>query len=128
MKARIRKAGLFLIAALAVGYIYIAIVEYIGFGIPCVFYEITGLRCPGCGVTQMCISLINFDIGGAFKSNGMLLILLPILGYVFGKYALTYIKTGRPLLSQKQNVLIYICIGLLLLFAIFRNIYHFTIA
>lgn len=123
MKQRIKKAGIYLIAAIIIGYTYAIFVNVTGWAIPCVFHRITGLKCPGCGVTRMCLAIIRFDIAEAFRSNQMLFILLPVLLIIFGNYTIGYIKTGRWFLSKGYTALTYICIGLLLLYAVYRNVY-----
>lgn len=53
-------AGL-LCAGLLYGYVLIPL----GLRIPCPFRLLTGLRCPGCGVTDLCLGLLHgrFDPG-----------------------------------------------------------------
>ena len=36
---------------------------------PCPFHYITGIECPGCGMTRACIALGRGDIGHAFHYN-----------------------------------------------------------
>lgn len=122
MKQRTKKIGIYLVAAAAIGYIYAIFVKYTGLALPCVFHSITGLECPGCGITRMCVYLLHLDFKNAFYSNQMLFILLPVLAYLFGSYMLSYIRNGCFSMSKKQTVLTYICIGFLLLFAVYRNI------
>lgn len=47
-------AGL-LCAGLLYGYALIPL----GLRIPCPFHLVTGLRCPGCGVTDLCLGLLH---------------------------------------------------------------------
>lgn len=49
-----------------------------GTGIPCIFSKLTGLSCPGCGISRMFISLIKLDIYQAFRYNPLVFILLCI--------------------------------------------------
>lgn len=123
MRQRFKKVGIQLAAALLIGCIYAMFVRYTGFAVPCMFYEITGLKCPSCGVTRMSISILDLDFKTAYLSNQMLFLLSPLLVFLFGSYVLKYIKTGRWSLSKFQMVICAICIGLLLLFGIFRNVY-----
>ena len=39
------------------GLLYGIFVSYTGLAIPCLFRKVTGLLCPGCGVTGMCVAL-----------------------------------------------------------------------
>lgn len=46
---------------------------------PCVFNEITGLHCAGCGSTRAAYALTHLDVGTAFRKNALLVITLPLL-------------------------------------------------
>ena len=110
---------------LAAGLLYGVFVAQSGLSIPCLFRWMTGLRCPGCGVTKLCVSLLRLDFSGAFAANPMLFLLLPWLGFVFLKYLTDYVKTGRWQMGKVQNGILYVSIGLLVLFCVLRNIYGF---
>ena len=45
--------------------------------IPCVFREITGLYCPGCGLTRATLALLGGDVYQSFRYNMLVYILLP---------------------------------------------------
>ncbi len=53
-KTLLAGAGL-LCAGLLYGYVLIPL----GLRIPCLFRRFTGLRCPGCGVTDLCLELLH---------------------------------------------------------------------
>ncbi|MCM1258714.1 MAG: DUF2752 domain-containing protein [Roseburia sp.] len=94
-----------------------------GIGIPCPIRALTGLKCSGCGVTHMCASLLHFDFEGAFAANPALLLLSPLLVIIFSKYVIDYIRTGRWQMSFVQNVIVWFCICVLVLYGIGRNIF-----
>ncbi len=50
---------------------------------PCRFYEMTGLRCPGCGATRATHHLLHFRVGAAFYHNALYVAVLP-LGFWWG--------------------------------------------
>ncbi len=93
-----------------------------GFAVPCVFHLITGWKCPGCGVTRMCVALLQLDFRSAFSSHPMLFVQLPVLGMIAVRGILAYIKDGIYRPTKLETVVIYICIVLLILFAIVRNL------
>lgn len=107
-----------LIAGIAYGVFYIKT----GIGIPCVFNKITGLKCPGCGVTHMCVALMKGDILEAMHSNVVLFFISPLLLYILIGYACRYINTGRMWLPKWQTVALYIMIAALVIYAIVRNL------
>lgn len=61
---------------LLLGGIYFLYIELGGVGIPCPFRLLTGLKCPGCGVTTMLVDLMKLDVLGAYEANPILFLLL----------------------------------------------------
>ena len=64
---------------LIAGIIYLIVITFTSFRIPCVFHLLTGLDCPGCGVTRMAYSLAHLHFREAFAANPFVLCLLPFL-------------------------------------------------
>ncbi|MFI0445240.1 DUF2752 domain-containing protein [Actinomadura sp. 6N118] len=62
----------------------------------CPFLALTGLYCPGCGAMRMVNSLTHGDVGAAFGMNPLLFLLLPVLGYLWAKWALRTAR-GEPM-------------------------------
>ena len=94
--------------------------------IPCMFHTITGLYCPGCGVSRMCLSLLSLDFQSAFQANAAVMLILPP-GLIFAfQMAFRYIKSGRLQPTRAQNLVLYIMAGFLLLFGILRNLPAFA--
>lgn len=66
---------------------------------PCLFHEMTGLYCSGCGTLRSLHCLLNGDIGGAVAKNPLLFILFPgVLILLFNKKWLWHPRTGWSLL------------------------------
>ena len=51
-----------------------------GFGLPCLFREVTGWECPLCGGTRMGSALLHLQIGAAFAFNPVALVGLILVG------------------------------------------------
>lgn len=76
---RMLKKQKIFIFVLVLGIIYSLIVRYTPFCIPCFFQMITGLRCPGCGITHLILYLMDFQLYDAYCANRFLFITSPIL-------------------------------------------------
>ena len=46
----------------------------------CLFHDLTGLQCPGCGTTRALHHLLHGDVAGAFRLNAMLFVAVPFAG------------------------------------------------
>ena len=79
------------------GLLYGIFVSYTGLAIPCLFRKVTGLLCPGCGVTGMCVALLHLDWRGAFSCHPVLFVLLLPLTAVFICGAAEWTIPVRPL-------------------------------
>lgn len=107
-----------------IGILYGVFVMNTGLGIPCIFNYISGLKCPGCGISRMCMALMRFDLESAFHYNMVLFILSPVLSLVFAYQIYRYIRFNETRLTKVQSAVIYIAIALLIFWGIFRNIYR----
>lgn len=93
-----------------------------GVAIPCVFYQITGYRCPGCGVTRMCLCIMKGNIPEAVRCNPALFFCsFPLMGIAIDGVC-RYIKTGKTTLRKWQEVLLYLIVVILLVHGVVRNI------
>ena len=90
-----------------------------GHGVPCAFRLVTGLQCPGCGVTTMTLALLAGDFGAARRANPFLFFTLPVLLFVFPAAAYLPLR-GKPK-TVLQTVLPATYLLALLAFGIWRN-------
>lgn len=112
--------GLLLVAAVGIGYALWVNLTHLS--IPCPFHAITGLQCPGCGVTRMCLALLRLDVAGAWKANPVLLLLLPLLGGLLGYRAVVYVRRGSVPTARWETLVWSGMAGVLLLWSVWRNI------
>lgn len=54
-----RRKGLTGAGLLCAGLLYGYALIPLGLRVPCLFRQTTGLRCPGCGVTDLCLGLLH---------------------------------------------------------------------
>lgn len=93
-----------------------------GMTIPCVFRLITGLKCPGCGVTHMLIQLMRLDFKDAWNCNQAVMLMLPVFLYLLCTGLYRYIKYGTKKQPKHETVIEIALIIILILFGIVRNI------
>jgi Protein of unknown function (DUF2752). len=83
-------------------------------GIPCVFHEVTGLYCPGCGMTRAALSAFELDFEQALRFNVLPAVLIPL--------GIAYAWANRKKRKRASYVLIGAMLALTLLFGVLRNI------
>ena len=113
----IKKTGI----VLAAGICYAIFVKLTNWGIPCLFHLLTGLECPGCGISRMCLALLQLDFVSAARYNLLVLCLLPFGGVLALWKARQYVRTGETLMSTWEKVFYCIAFVLCIVFTILRN-------
>lgn len=97
-----------------------------GFAVPCFFHAITKLYCPGCGMTRCLTHLLQFEIQDAFRCNVAIFLLSPALLYILTYSLYSYVRYGKVHFSKVQNILLFGCLTILILFGIVRNLPAFS--
>lgn len=106
---------------LTAGIAYGLFVMHTGVGIPCMINLITGYKCPGCGVSRMCMAFMRLDVNAAYHYNKVLFLLLPILLAVFSYQLYRYIRYNETKLTKVQLAILYIAVALLVIWGFVRN-------
>ncbi|MET3931654.1 hypothetical protein ABIE51_003541 [Lysobacter sp. OAE881] len=91
---------------------------------PCIFHAVTGLHCPGCGLTRMLHALVHGDVARAWSMNPLAMIALPLLAAMLAQWWL-----ARPLLPASLNRYAHdgrVWIVALLAFGVLRNLPMFA--
>ncbi|MBE1535337.1 DUF2752 domain-containing protein [Actinomadura algeriensis] len=88
----------------------------------CPFLTLTGLYCPGCGMTRMAHALTHGDVGVAFGLNPLMFVLLPVFGYLYARWAVLSAR-GRPMRSALfRPVPVFAFLGVIVVYWILRNL------
>ena len=98
-----------------------------GSALRCVFYELTGLYCPGCGSGRAVKALLHGELARAFSYNCMLFLLgIPAACVFLREYLrLLFPRLGlRPVFLP--GWLQYLCVFLLAAYWVLRNIPAFS--
>jgi len=112
---------------LAIGFTYLLIHEFTGFSIPCPFWTLLHLYCPGCGVSRMLFHLFHGEFYEAFSSNCVVFCLLPVILADAVFHAYRYIRRGEARLYQAERIALWVCVAVLIVFAVVRNVYPIDI-
>lgn len=104
------------------GLLYAWIWTATGRGLPCLFHLCTGLYCPGCGVSRMCLRLLQGDWYGALRANAALLVLSPVGLALAARLCTRYVRTGSARPSRGEESVIWTLAALLAIFGIARNL------
>lgn len=92
-----------------------------GFFLPCPFRFLTGLNCPGCGVTRALHQLLHGNFEAAFMLNPLFLLAIPFLLFALIRYSVIVMRGGVPRPNALPAPYIYAIFFIILSFWIFRN-------
>ncbi len=122
LKAVLKGAGIILL----VGFAYFIFVKLTDLGIPCVFNLLTGLHCPGCGISRMFVSLASLDFKAAFGYNAYIMTVGPVAAIFAVRHYVIYILKGQKNTGRLETVLLIIAFVLMVIFGIIRNLPQFS--
>lgn len=119
-----RNKGLMILGIITLGY---ALLFFNGISIlrifpPCFFHKATGLYCPGCGATRGTWHLLHGDVMKALDSNALLPLILGLIGYELTRTLAMMLFAKQLPAIQVPRPLLYVMIGIVLLFAVARNL------
>lgn len=109
-------------AVLASVGLYAILCAFWGLAIPCPIYALTGLYCPGCGVTRMLLSLLRLDFALAWRYNPAILLLALPLAALLVDLARGYLSAGVVQPSRWRNTAALSLVIALLVFGVVRNL------
>lgn len=114
---------LIILLILTIILILYSVLFHFGIVIPCVFHELTGLYCPGCGVTRMIFSLLKLDFYQAFRYNNLIFLFIPFILVCVIDFIIKKLNNKSDYLYQKTSDKVWIILLVItLLFGVLRNI------
>ena len=121
-KTRLRETVVKYSVIFGIALAYLVFVLLTGYGIPCLFSEITGLKCVGCGISRMLLALLRFDFVSAFRYNAFLFITGPfLLAYLVASEA-NYVRHGTRRMG-KWDIFLWVELILAIAYGVLRNIF-----
>ena len=118
---RIKRVVIVTTLFIASGIIYGLIVSFTHRGIPCILHELTGLRCPGCGMTHAMVSLLHLDIRGFISANIMAPFIILFIAWVYIYTSIKYIRTGVYRLGAGNTAVEIAFLCLFVIWTLSRN-------
>lgn len=108
--------------AAAAGCVLLGVTHTTGVGTPlCPFKVMTGLDCPGCGMTRGLNQLVRGHVGTAIDYNVLLVLAVPVLLYVYVTWLASTLGVRMAPLRIGRNA--YLVLGALAIgFSVLRNL------
>lgn len=88
--------------------------------LPCFFKKMTGLYCPGCGLTRALHALVHFDLLRAIRMNALFILSAPIFGLLVWRFYRPLPATVEFFVKPFANPWPWVCV--VPLFAVLRNL------
>lgn len=111
------------LAGMAVVYLFNPVTS--GFYPACHFHQLTGLNCPGCGMTRATHALLHGDLATALRDNA-LLVCLAMLATARGAWFGLNRLRGKPNDVFFRAAWLWPLLGAALLFTVLRNLPAFS--
>ena len=111
----VKRTGIIVLLGLAYG----CFADITGISVPCPVRYLTGVLCPGCGITTFFLSVAHGDLHSAKQANAFIFYTLPLL-IVFCYYGVIASHSRVSFLVNRFLMPLYLVA--LLAFGIYRNI------
>lgn len=110
-------------AVCAVGAFYLYHHDPYSYPLPCIFYLLTGLYCPGCGAGRACYSILHLRFKDALAYNPLMTILVPLICIYIAARLIDWMITGGNHVDKKISVKLLVWILVIVfIYGALRNI------
>ena len=93
-----------------------------GYGLPCLFRQLTGLSCPGCGNSRAALALLKLDPAAAFSYNLLFPLEYFYLFWVYAHCCKSYLRGKRFSYTPPCPIMDILILAAILLWWIIRNV------
>lgn len=87
----------------------------------CMFHKLTGLNCPGCGMTRASYALLHGNMTQALRDNVLFVGMLAV-GVVWGARLTVRKMRQQPISWKIPSNALWLLLGLAIFFAVLRNL------
>ncbi len=110
------------VVAVAIGWVYLTFDPSTHFFPRCMFHELTGWQCPGCGSQRALHALLTGDVAAAWGFNALFVLELPLLALLACAWCL---RSKHPWLHRVLNsrTVILGILAVIILWTIVRNVF-----
>jgi Protein of unknown function (DUF2752) len=95
-----------------------------GFYPVCLFHSLTGLNCPGCGMTRGLYALLHGNVRLALKDNALFVALLATLAVWSARFAVRKMR-GQPATLKIPPICLWMLLFSAVIFSVVRNLSGF---
>lgn len=106
---------------ITLGTVYFILLQLTPFRLICPFQRLTGLACPGCGVTTMINRLFRLEFKEAVSENYAISLLFPVFAVIYSVKAIFDPKCLQNS-GRLFNTIAWSAVVLLLMFGVIRNL------
>ena len=92
---------------------------------PCMFHELTGLHCPGCGATRAAYALLHGHLTQALHQNALVILAAPFLAVIIWRSVWRWVNGFPPSQTDPARWIARLSLlvaPVVILFGILRNL------
>lgn len=93
------------------------------FTLPCIFWELTGYYCPGCGGTRACAALFRGEIVRSFLCHPVVVYTAVVFAWYMISHTIEYLTRGRLAVGMRyRDLYLYLAAAIILIQWVVRNL------
>lgn len=93
------------------------------FSLPCIFWELTGYYCPGCGGTRACAALFRGEIVKSFLCHPVVVYTAAVFAWYMISHTIEYLTRGRLAVGMRyRDLYLYLAAAIILIQWVVRNL------
>lgn len=93
------------------------------FSLPCIFWELTGYYCPGCGGTRACAALFRGEIVRSFLCHPVVVYTAVVFAWYMISHTIEYLTRGRLAVGMRyRDLYLYLAAAIILIQWVVRNL------